>query len=385
MWSQRGANVEPKTMKRRTILQTAALGGASAVATIATAPNPAQSQESPAIVTDRQRWRLVSIWAKESDLTPHLKALVKQVEALSEGRFQLDIIQPSATQKVLEMVANGEVQMGHSLPELWASQAPATAYLMTIPFGLMPQEHYAWLHHGGGLDLADQVYGALGCKYLPGGNLGMQAAGWFKAEITPAQGVTGLKLQSRGLANEILQGAGAEIVSFTTQALPAAFERGDLDGLDYLGPAPDLAAKLYEVANYYYFPGWQRPASMLDFLINPGAWETLSPSFQAILATAVDQFNHQLLIHNLNRSSVAIDTLINQHQVQVRQFPEPLLLRLESLTGEILREKGSQDPMIEAIVSSLIAFRTRLTPWSRTSLFGYLDTRRWSWLDPRPR
>lgn len=364
-------------MKRRKLLQTALTSSVTAGATIAASTWP--DGQSPAIAQERQEWRLISVWDDRSDLSDQLKTFVERVELMSAGSLILNIEKPASLDLVIQQVADGTAEMGHALPELWSAQVPATLYLMTVPFGLMPQEHYAWLTYGGGQELADRIYATLGCKYFPGGNLGMQAGGWFKAEVDPATGFNGLKIQSRGLAVEILRAVGAEVPDIPLTQARRALERGELDAVDYLGPTSDLRARFYEVAEYYYFPGWQRPATMLDFFINPIAWEALSPGLQTILSVAIEEFNHRLLIYHLNQSSVAIETLINQHNVQVRQFPEPLLLRLESLTGEILRDQATQDPLIQNLVDSLIAFRTRLTPWSRTSLSTYLNTRRWSW------
>jgi TRAP-type mannitol/chloroaromatic compound transport system substrate-binding protein len=334
---------------------------------------------SPAIAQGRQTWKLASVWDPKSDLGQQLTAFAQQVTTQSNGSLALELFRPANPRQIIEQVANGDVPMGHGMPELWSDRVPATAYLMTVPFGLMAQEHYAWLKYGGGQALADRVYDRLGCKYFPGGNLGMQAGGWFKAEIQPPQGLNGLKMQSRGLAIEVLKAAGAQLFTFTADELPNALKRGDLDALDYLGPADDLDKGFYKDAPYYYFPGWQRPATMLDFFINPAAWDALSPGLQGILTATIESFNQTLLGYYLNQSSVAIATLIDQYKVQVRQFPEPILLRLESLAEEVLRSQASQDPLIQQILDSLIAFRVRMTPWSRTSLSSYLMTRRWSW------
>jgi TRAP-type mannitol/chloroaromatic compound transport system substrate-binding protein len=50
---------------------------------------------------------------------------------------------------------------------------PAAQYFMTVPFGLNTQGINAWIYHGGGQELWDELYASRGLVAMPMGNTGV--------------------------------------------------------------------------------------------------------------------------------------------------------------------------------------------------------------------
>src|SRR5215831_11606956 len=165
---------------RRSISRTGALGLTSLIA----APALAQS--------GKLRWRMVTSWPKRLP-GPGMSAEREVVPAL----------------EVLDAVGSGVAEMGHTAAFYWQGKAPAAAFFTTVPFGLLPNEHVAWIEAGGGQALWDELYVPFGVKPFMAGNTGTCMGGWFRREVKSRDDVRGLKLRSLGLGGEVYRRLGA--------------------------------------------------------------------------------------------------------------------------------------------------------------------------------
>ena len=111
--------------------------------------------------------------------------------------------------EVLDAVGGGVAEIGHTASFYWQGKQPAAAYFTTVPFGLTPNEHVAWIDAGGGQALWDELYKPFGVKPFMGGNTGVCMGGWFRREIKSLEDVKGLKIRSLGLGGEVYRRLGA--------------------------------------------------------------------------------------------------------------------------------------------------------------------------------
>ena len=51
--------------------------------------------------------------------------------------------------EVLDAVGSGVAEMGHTAAFYWQGKQPAAVFYTTVPFGLTPAEHVAWIDAGG--------------------------------------------------------------------------------------------------------------------------------------------------------------------------------------------------------------------------------------------
>ena len=106
--------------------------------------------------------------------------------ALSGGRLQITVYAAGEVVpafEVLDAVGGGVAEMGHTASFYWQGKQPAAAFFTTVPFGLTPAEHVAWIDAGGGQALWDELYAPFGVKPFMGGNTGVCMGGWFRREI----------------------------------------------------------------------------------------------------------------------------------------------------------------------------------------------------------
>ena len=66
----------------------------------------------------------------------------------------------------------------------------------------------AWLYHGGGLELWNELYEPFNVIALPMGNSGVQMGGWFNKKIETIDDLKGLRMRIPGLGGKVLDRAG---------------------------------------------------------------------------------------------------------------------------------------------------------------------------------
>ncbi|WP_033069738.1 TRAP transporter substrate-binding protein [Thalassospira australica] len=358
-------------MKRRQFLSGAAVAGATAAA--------ASTFAKPAIAQDVREWRLVTTWPKNfPGLGTGANLLAEYITKASEGRLKVTVfgageIVPAF--EAIDAVGSGTVEMGHGAPYYWKGKVDATQYIAAMPFGLNAQEQNAWFQWGGGQELADEVYAELNCKFFPSGNTGTQMGGWFNKEMNTIDDYKGLKMRIPGLGGEVVKAAGANVVNLPGGEIPPALQSGAIDATEWVGPYNDLAFGLYKSAKYYYYPGWHEPATVLDNFINLDAWNALPDDLKAIVEQANRAVNQMVLSEFTARNVQALDTLRNKHGVDVRPFSDDILTNLGKLSGEVLRDLVSSNPLSQKVFESLIEFRTQSIAWSKFSESAFAQAR----------
>ncbi len=358
-------------MKRRQFLKGSAVAGA-ATAAASTFPAPAISQ-------GRMEWRMVTTWPKNfPGLGTGAELLAKHIAAASEGRLTIKVFGGGEIVPALESmdaVAAGTVEMGHGAPYYWKGKVPAAQYLAAFPFGLSAQEQNAWFLHGGGQELGDEIYRELGCKFFPSGNTGTQMGGWFNKEINSLEDYKGLKMRIPGLGGEVVKAAGGTVILLPGADIPPALQSGSIDATEWVGPYNDLAFGLYKSAKYYYYPGWHEPGTTLENFINLNAWDSLPSDLKAIVEQANQATNQAVLSEFVARNNSSLRTLIEEHGVILKKFPDEVLRGLGELSGEVMADLASQDPLSRKVMNSLLEFRKDAVGWTNLSESAFAAAR----------
>ena len=126
---------------------------------------------------------------------------------LTDGKFEL---QPFAAGEivpglqVLDAVANGTVECGLTYMGYYIGKNPAAIFDASLPFGLTPRQHNAWLNFGGGRALVDELYDSFGVVAITAGNTGGQMFGWFRKELKTPKDLDGLKMRTAGFGGKVM-------------------------------------------------------------------------------------------------------------------------------------------------------------------------------------
>lgn len=346
------------TLNRRALLGAAgAIGAAPLVST------------SPAIAQDWTVWRMVTTWPRNAPgVGVNAQRFADRVGVLSGGRLTIELSAAGElipAFEALDAVQQGTADLSHSAPFFWLGKSEALNYFGSIPLGLLDSEIAAWLYFGGGMALWEETMSAFGIKPLFAGSSGISAGGWYRKEINDLEDLKGLKLRMAGLGGEVMRRLGATPVLTPPSEVFQAMSTGTVDAAELIGPWNDMAFGLFEVADYYYLPGFHEVGPTAEILINQGVWDTLSDDLQAIVetaakATAID-YNADYRYHN----ATLLPTLVEKHGVALRAFPEPVNDAIGKTALEVLNELGDRDDLTRRIHASYMTFLRAADSYAR--------------------
>jgi TRAP-type mannitol/chloroaromatic compound transport system substrate-binding protein len=355
------------TSDRRNVLRGAGvvLGGAVA------APSVARAQT--------RRWRMVTSWPKRLP-GPGMSAerVAERISTLSGGRLQVtvhaagELVPPL---EVLDAVGGTVAEMGHTAAFYWQGKQPAAAYYTTVPFGLTPFEHVAWVDAGGGQVLWDELYAPFGVKPFMGGNTGVCMGGWFRRELKGLDDIKGLKVRSLGLGGEVFRRLGATPQTTPPGEILTSLQSGVLDAAEFVGPGTDIALGLYRVAPNYYGPGFNKPNGTGECIVNLKAWQALDAETKAIIAHACAAEASFALSEMDRLNAEALAALTERYNVKLQTFSGEIISAARKQSADIIGELSAKSDIARRIGESYAGFRSRTAAWSRVSLKAVLEAR----------
>jgi TRAP-type mannitol/chloroaromatic compound transport system substrate-binding protein len=324
-------------------------------------------------------WKMVTAWPKNfPGVGQGPERLAELVDKMSDGRLTLEVFgagQLVPGFEVFDAVAEGTAEMGHSASYYWKGKAPAAQFFAAVPFGMNAQEMNAWLHYGGGMELWNELYEPFGVDVMAAGASGVQMGGWYNEEITSVDDLDGLKMRMPGLGGEVMNRMGVAIVNMPGGEIFTSLQSGAIDATEWIGPYNDLAFGLYQAADYYYYPGWHEPTVMFEAIVNDEAMASLPDDLQAILRTAIRDVNQDVLDEYTARNNDALETLVNEHDVELRRLPDDVLAEAQRISDDVVAELAESSEMAGKIYDSYSAFQEKVEDYHAISEQAYYDAR----------
>jgi TRAP-type mannitol/chloroaromatic compound transport system substrate-binding protein len=356
-------------MDRRAFLKNAGLAGAGAAA----APLAA-----PAIAQDRHEIRLVTSWPRNfPGLGTGVNEFAESVTRASGGRINLrvhgagELVGPLA---VHDAVQEGTAEMYHSADYYFVGKSRAYNFFTAVPLGFTSFEMDAWIMHGGGQEIWDEVGAQFNVKHLPGGNTGVQAGGWFRNEINTAEDLAGLRMRIPGLGAEIISALGGTPVAMAAGEILPALQSGTIDAAEFVGPVNDLALGFHQVLRNYYAHGIHEPGAMAGFGVNRRFWEGLSEDDQRLLETAAIAMNNRTTAYFNAHNADALEQ-IRAHGVNILVFNEEVFTALGEAGRDVIRSVAASEPLAQRAFDSFYEFRQKVIAWTDVADRAYMNNR----------
>ena len=351
-------------MKVRSLLFSAAavaLAGAFTFATMSEA------------MADRLRWKMASAFPSSLvQLGSGGVRLSDRLEDMSGGEIELRFFEPNALVPPLEMfdaISAGSLDAAWSVPGYWFGREPSLALFSAVPFGPRAGEYLAWMYHGGGHELMDEVYAKHNIKSLICGVIAPEASGWFRTEINSVQDLEGLKMRFFGLGAKVMEKVGVSTQLLAGGDIYPALERGSIDATEFSMPAIDLDLGFYQVAKHYYFPGWHQQSTLFELMINMDKWNALDDQQKAMIEAACHANVAAMLAEGEAIQFAAMQEL-QEKGVTLHRWPEDILDTLRGAWGEVATELAAEDEHFRKSWDSLQAFRRDYAIWND---LGYLN------------
>ena len=348
-------------MERRKLIRNAGAGTVAAVALAA----PAIAQSAPEV-----KWRLTSSFPKSLDtLYGGAELFAKTVAELSDNKFQIRTFAAGEIVPALQVadaVQNGTVECGQTASYYYFGKDPTFVLETGVPFAMNQRQMFAWLMHGGGLELMRDYYKQYNFTSYIFGGTGAQMGGWFRKEINTVEDLKGLKFRVAGFAGEILRRLGVIPQQIAAGDLYPALEKGTIDAAEWVGPYDDEKLGLQKVTKYYYYPGWWEGGSVLSLYVNLKALDALPPLYKKILEVAADQVTAWMTPKYDAVNPNALKRLV-AGGTQLKPFPRPVLEACFDVAFKYYDEISAQNPAFKKVYDSMKAFRTDQNLWFRVA------------------
>lgn len=302
--------------------------------------------------------RMQSSWPS-SDVFHEMAAdYVSRVEAMAGGRLTIDLTPAGAIVgafQVQDGCSDGVIDIAHTVAAYWYGKHKAASLFGTGPvFGGNPTQMLAWVHHGGGQALYDElVQDILGLNVI--GMFGMpmppQPLGWFKEPVESADQLQGLKYRTVGLAADLFQSMGAAVTQLPGGEIVPAMERGVLDAFEYNNPTSDRRFGAQDVAKNYMMGSYHQANETFEFIFNKDMFEDLPDELQAILRYGVEASATANYSKAMDLYSSDLQGLIDEDGVNVLRTPDSIMQAQLDAWDQLL-EGLTQDEFFKKVVES---------------------------------
>jgi TRAP-type mannitol/chloroaromatic compound transport system substrate-binding protein len=320
---------------------------------------------------------MVTSWPKNRT-GPGISArrIAERINAMSGGRLVIELfgageIVPAFA--VLDVVSNGTVEAGHTAALYWTGKMPAAGLFTTVPFGLGPIEHEAWLALGGGQELWDELYRPFGVRAVLAGNTGPSMGGWFRKKIDSPDDLKGLRIRVQGLGADLYARLGAVPMSVSAGDLLPSLEKGTIDAAEFLNPSVDLETGLPSVASLYYGPGFNKPNGASEFMVGDAAWNRLPDDLKAMVRAACQAEHGAGLADAAEQNATALTKILGTYPVQLERFPPAVIEVARRESAALLQQIGATSPLAGRIVTSYLDAQRRLRGWASVNAYTTLQ------------
>ena len=175
-----------------------------------------------------------------------------------------------------------------------------------------------------------------------------------------------------GLGGEVLARAGGVPVTLAGAEIFTALQTGVIDATEWVGPYNDRAFGLHKAAKYYYFPGWHEPGPTIESIINKDAYNKLPNDLKLIIDISCKAANIDMLSDYTAKNNLALQFLKSK-KIEILSFPDEVLIKLRSLSRDILKEISQKDIITKEVYDSYMIFSNSVTPWTEISDKAYLN------------
>ncbi|WP_017445201.1 TRAP transporter substrate-binding protein [Gayadomonas joobiniege] len=324
-------------------------------------------------------WKMVTTWPKNfPGLGTIANELAENIETMSGGQLKIKVYAAGElvpAMQVFDAVKGGAAEMGHSASYYWKGKIPAAQFFTSLPFGMNAQETNAWFYYGGGIELWHEIYKPFGLLAYPGGNTGVQMAGWFKKEINSLNDLQGLKMRIPGMGAEVMSELGVVPVQLPGGEVFSSMQSGAIDAADWVGPYNDEAFGLHKTAPYYYMTGWQEPGAAVEFIVNEKAFKQLPEHLQKMVEVAFEAANARMLALYTAENKQSLHSLINKG-VNIKKFPDDVIAAMQTANKKVIARLLAEDEQTQKIFKSYRDFLLKVRDYHDLTEFDYYNNRR---------
>ena len=325
-----------------------------------------------ATAQDRIRWQVpMGFPSTLAGLADAMPWVADQLRAATDGRIDLRVAEPGTVIPafgIFEAVGDGSIDAGYAWMGYELGTLPSAALFGALPFGLESSEYLAWMYHHGGRDLMTKAYEPFNIHMIPCGTISPEGAGWFREELETVEDLDGLRFRAAGLGGEIMSELGKSVTVIPGGEIYQALETGAIDAAEFSLPSADMQLGFYQVASYYYLPGWHQPSTNQALYVNLDSWNNLSEMDQNLFEMACMAANTYALSKAEAMQGPTLAEL-EENGVNLRNFSDEFIEAFRAAHHTVMERRSADDPLFAEIYNSMMEFQAVNRRWKE---FGYL-------------
>lgn len=307
---------------------------------------------------------------------PSIGAAAKHISSslglITGGSIKVKMYEPNklvAPFEILDAVSTGKVNAGYSTPGYWAGKMAAAPLFSAVPFGPEAGEYLAWIYHGNGRKLWQEMYDTNGfnVRVVPCGIVPPETSGWFAKPIKTTEDLKGLKMRFFGLGAKVMQKLGVSTSLIPGGEIFPALEKGAIDATEFSMPAIDKKLGFYKVAKYNYFPGWHQQATVWEMLINKDTYNAMSEGQQAAVEVTCKAAMTVAFAEGEAGQFGAMNENVNENGVHIMRWSNEMLTSFESTWEEVAVEESAKDAGFKKVYDDLKNYREGYKIWKNNA------------------
>jgi len=320
----------------------------------------------PAMAQETIEWRMQSLHPAG---TPGYEIFrdyfVPNVEQMSGGRL---VVKPFANDSIVESdealdaVANGTFEAAQQSPAYWTGKDAAFVFIRNASAGFDQAWQYdAWLNQGGGMEIAQEVYGEQGVHLVnltlrPGESLHFKEPIRSLAEFREA----GPKVRTiEGIPADVFAAMGGSPVFISGSVVYSALDKGTMDVGEWTGLADNLAVGFAEVSDAFLYPSFHSPVGVDDVFVNQAAWDALPDDLKAIFTAAVTNWSRYQWESMYVADTGALEEFIaagDEHII----WSDADMIEVRTMAKDAWAKWGGESELAKKVYESQIAFMEKI-------------------------
>jgi TRAP-type mannitol/chloroaromatic compound transport system substrate-binding protein len=359
---------------------------AFALACAASFAATAQAQQSTTL-------KMQATWPASLTLYENFTYFAERINKVSAGQLKIDAMpagQVVPAFEVLDATHKKVLDGAHSWSGYWVGKSK-TAILFTGgpggTFGMDMIDAFGWMHHGGGIELAQEFFNKelkLNLHWIPILPSGPQAFGWFKRPIKNLADFKGMKCRQTGMAAEIWQRMGMTTVNMPGGEIIPSAQRGVIDCAEWVGGVEDLRLGFQNVWKYHYTPGMHENVTIGEVVFNGDVWKGLKPEHQEMLRSVAAETFVVWWAKWQKQNADAIKELQEKHGVRILRTPPDILIAFLKEWDKLAAEESAKNPFFKRVLESQRQYAAVVVPAKRFYFPPYSFAANYYWPEKAP-
>src|SRR5256885_4746480 len=332
--------------------------------------------------------KMQATWPASLTLYENFTYFAERVGKISNGTLKIDAMPAGQVVPAFEVLdaTNKKVLDGaHAWSGYWVGKNKAAILMTGGPggtFGMDMIDAIGWMHHGGGLELAQEFFQKelkLNIQWFPILPSGPQAFGWFKRPIKNLADFKGMKCRQTGMAAEVFQRMGMQTVNMPGGEIIPSAQRGVIDCAEWVGGVEDLRLGFHNVWKYHYTPGMHENVTIGEIVFNMDVWKSLSPQHQEMIKSAANETFLIWWAKWQRQNADAIRELQEKHGVRILRTPPEILTAFLQMWDTIPAEESQKSPFFKKVHDSQRAYASLVGPAKRFRFPPYSFVANYYW------